>query len=131
LKRFNVHPEETSCYYTTCTIIDWLPIFQEDKYFMVIIESLKYCRIHKGFFILAYVIMPTHLHRVTSNEENTTLSDIMRDFRQITSRSLRTLLEADGRVLFLDLFSRAAKGRPHQDFKVGSDDFHPIALKSD
>jgi REP element-mobilizing transposase RayT len=126
-----VHPEETSFYYSTSTIIDWLPVFQEDKYFEVIINSLKYCRIHKGLFLLAYVIMPTHLHLVTSNEEYTTLSDIMRDFRQFTSRSIRSLLEDDGRRIFLELFSRAAKGRPHQEFKIWSNDFHPIALKSD
>jgi putative transposase len=131
LKKFQVHTEETSYYYSTCTIINWLPVFQAEKYFEVIIESLKYCRIHKGLFLLAYVIMPTHLHLVTSNEEYTTLSDIMRDFRQFTSRSIRTLLEADGRLAFLDFFRRAAEGRPQQEFKVWSDDFHPIALKSD
>ncbi len=131
MKRFKVHPGETSYDYSTCTIVDWLSIFQEDKYFKVIIESLKYCRIPKGLFILAYVIMPTPLHLVTSNEEYTTLSDIMHDFRQFTSRSIRTLLEADGRKVFLELFGRAAEGRPHQECKVWSDDFHPIALKRD
>lgn len=131
MKRFKVYPEETSYYYSTCTIIDWLPIFQEDKYFKAIIESLKYCRIHKGLFIFVFVIMPTHLHLVTSNEEDTTLSDIMRDFRQFTSRSIRTLLEVDGRMVFLELFRRAAENRPKQEFKIWSDDFHPIALKSD
>ena len=131
MKRYKVHPDETSYYYSTCTIIDWLPVFQSDSYFQVIIDSLNYCRIHKGLFLLAYVIMPTHLHLVTSNEENTTLSDIMRDFRQFTSRNIRKLLEADGRRAFLDIFHHAAEGRPQQEFKVWSDDFHPVALKSE
>jgi REP element-mobilizing transposase RayT len=84
-------------------------VSQTDPYFQVIIDNLDFCRIHKGPFLLAYVIMPTHLHLVTGNEGNTTLSDIMRDFRQFTSRNIRKLLEADGRQIFLDIFRRAAR----------------------
>jgi REP element-mobilizing transposase RayT len=130
LKQYRIHPEETSYYYTTSTITDWLPVFQEDRYFQIVIESLKFCRQNKGLFLLAYVIMPTHFHMVTANSDETSLSDIMRDFRQYTSRRIRTLLQQDGRVAFLDLFRKAAKMRPNQEFKVWSDDFHPIALKS-
>ncbi|MBN2202396.1 hypothetical protein JW777_10610 [bacterium] len=129
MKKFQVHPEETSFYFTTCTITDWLPVFQEDKYFGIVIESLNYCRANKGLFLLAYVIMPTHLHLVTTNEGWTNLSNIMRDFRQYTSRGIRNLLESDNRFLFLDLFRKSAVSRPNQEYKVWSDDFHPVALK--
>jgi putative transposase len=131
LNRFQVNPEETTYYYTTCTIIDWLPVFQEDNYFMTVIDSLKYCQEHKGLFLLAYVIMPTHMHLVTSNDDWTCLSDIMRDFRRFTSRSIRNLLENDNRNVFLDIFKKAAINRPRQEFKIWSDDFHPVALKSE
>ena len=40
--RYKIYPEQTSYYYSTCTIIAWLPIFQEEKYFQSIIDSLKY-----------------------------------------------------------------------------------------
>jgi len=74
--------------------------------------------------------MPTHLHLVTTNEEWADLSDIMRDFRQYTSRGIRKFLESDKRFIFLDLFRKAAVNRQNQEFKVWSDDFHPVALKS-
>jgi hypothetical protein len=99
--------------------------------FNAIIENLKFSRIHKGPFRPAEVIAPDHLHLVLSNEKETTLSDTMRDFRQFTSRSIQTLIESDGRRAFPNLFRVAAGDRPHQEFKVWSDDFHPIALKGD
>jgi len=80
MKRYKIYNNETAFYYSTCTIIAWLPVFQEEKYFNVIIDSLKYCQKNKGLYLLGYVIMPTHLHLITSNSEDTTLSDIMRDF---------------------------------------------------
>jgi putative transposase len=74
-----------------------------------LLKSLQFCRIHKGLFLLAQAIMPAHLHLVTDNEEWTTLSDIMRDFRRFTSRALRALLEADGRRIFLDLLKAGCR----------------------
>jgi putative transposase len=131
MKRFRVNPQETPYYYSTCTIVDWLPLFQSEKYFQVIIDSLKYCRLYKGLYLLAYVVMPTHFHLVTSNLENTTLSDIMRDLRQFTSKQIRKLLEMDGRTVFLNLFARAAENMAEQEYKIWTEGFHPIALKSD
>ena len=77
MKRFKVYPELTSYYYSTLSITAWLPVFQDDCYFRIIIDSFQYCRENKGLFLLGYVIMPTHLHLITSNDDNTTLPEIM------------------------------------------------------
>ena len=53
---------ETAFYYSTCTIVAWLPIFMDEIYYRIIINRLNYCREHKGYFLSGYVIMPTHLH---------------------------------------------------------------------
>ena len=131
MKHFRVLPEETPFYYSTCTIIDWLPVFQSDPYFQIIIDSMKFCRANKGLYLLAYVIMPTHLHLVTANTEDTTLSEIMRDFRQFTSKRIRQQLETDGKKVFLSLFSKAASNLSKQDYRIWANESHPIALKSD
>ncbi len=93
MKRYNIFNHETTYYYSTCTITAWLPIFQEEHYFNIIIESLKYCQENKGLYLLGYVIMPSHIHLITSNNENTTLSNIMRDFRQYTSKKIRKSIQ--------------------------------------
>ena len=130
MKRYRVS-KETDFYYSTCTITAWLPVFQDECYFNAIIESLKYCQQHKGLYLIGYVIMPTHLHLVTSNSEHTTLSAIMRDFRHYTSSTVRDLLEADQQHRFLKIFQKAAINLPRQKYKIWKDDYHPVALTSD
>jgi putative transposase len=131
LKRFRPSPAETTFYYSTCTVTAWLPIFQSDAYFQIIIESLKHCRAYKGLYILGYVIMPTHLHLVTSNREDALLTDIIRDFRSFTSRKIRERLEVDDRIGFLKILRESASNLPKQDYRLWADEYHPIALKSD
>jgi REP element-mobilizing transposase RayT len=130
MKRHRVFPAETPFYHSTCTIVDWLPVFQADAYFQTIIDNLKTCRLYKGLYLLAYVIMPIHLHLVTANSEQTTLSEIMRDFQQFYSKQIRKLLEEDGRTVFLKLFKNATKNSTKQDYRIWADNFHPIALKT-
>jgi len=112
------------------SIIAWIPIFQDEPYFKIIIESLKYCRIHKGLLLIGYVIIPTHLHLVTSNTNDTTLSEIVRDFKSYTSKRIRERLMEDNRTHYLKVFKHAAKTLPKQIYKIWQDDYHPIALIS-
>jgi REP element-mobilizing transposase RayT len=131
MKRYRVYNNETTYYFSTSTITAWLPVFQDERYFKIIIDSLKYCQKNKGLFVLGYVIMPTHVHLVTSNQRDTNLSDIMRDFRHFTSSGIRNALEEDKRIQFLKVFKKAALKLPKQNYKIWKDDFHPIALQSE
>jgi REP element-mobilizing transposase RayT len=131
MKRYRISPSETSYYYSTCTISAWIPLFHDEPFFKIIIDSLNYCRIHKGLLLLGYVIMPTHLHLITSNTIDTTLSEILRDFKAYTSKKIRELLEQESRTHYLKVFKNAAKTLRKQTFKIWQDDFHPVALTSD
>jgi len=39
--------DDNGVYFTTHTIVEWLPIFREKRYFEIIVQSLKYCRDNK------------------------------------------------------------------------------------
>ena len=131
MKRYRIYTAETSFYYSTCTIIAWIPILQEDKYFQIIIDSLKYCQENKGLYLLGFIIMPTHLHLITSNSDETNLSDIMRDFRQFTSKRIKDLLVDDKRIQYLEVFEKAACNLSKQKYKIWKDGYHPVALLSE
>ena len=110
----------------------WIPVFQDDAYFRIIIDSLKHCIKHKGLCLHGYVIMPTHLHLVTSNDLSTTLSNIMRDFKHFTSSEIVRALINDRKSYWLSLFSQAAQKRStYQKYKVWQDEYHPVGLKSE
>ncbi|MFO7890465.1 MAG: transposase [bacterium] len=131
MKKYKIYSETTSYYYSTASITAWLPIFQNECYFKIIIDSFKYCQEHKGLYLLGYVIMPTHLHIITSNNDSTSLSEIMRDFKNYTSKEIRKQLEYDELFAFLNIFKKAAKNLPKQQYKVWQVDYHPIALTSE
>ena len=109
MKRYKVYPEITSYYYSTLSITAWIPIFQNNHYFRLIITSLQFCRKNKGLFLLGYVIMPTHLHLITSNEVNTTLPEIMRDFKNFTSKNTKTTWEGRAVCFFKGVWKSSPK----------------------
>ena len=102
------------------------------KYFQIIIDSLKYCCEHKGLYLLGFVIMLNHIHLITANEEQTNLSDIMRDFKHFTSTKIAEQLEHDNEKLYRYVFKKAAQEKGgKQDYKIWQDSFHPEAIYSD
>jgi len=131
MNKYKIYPETTAYYFSTIAIIQWLPVFKEDKYCNIIIDSLKFCQENKGLGILGYVIMPTHLHLLTFNSAEKLLSGIMRDFKAFTSKKLRKQLEEDGNENFIRIFSKAARSLHKQEFKIWQDGFHPVALFSE
>ena len=131
MKRYKAQMEETSFYYSTCTISHWTGVFQKDAYFQIIIDSFKYCQINKGLILHGYVIMPTHLHMITSTINNVSLPEIMRDSKHYASTKIINTLKDDNNVFYIELFqSVASKRELEQKYKVWQDEYHPIALKS-
>lgn len=132
MKRYKVYKEIYNVYFSTSTIVEWQPVFTSDIYFNIIIDSLRYCQSNKGLNLIAYVIMPEHIHLVTSNLEEHNLSDIMRDFKRFTSKEISGQLERDSKNLSLKVLkSFANTGKGNTEYKVWQDDFHPEAIYSE
>lgn len=123
--------DNINLYFITSTIVEWYPVFTKRFYFDIIIESLSYCRSEKYLQIHAYVIMLNHIHLVVSLEKGVSkeLSNIMRDFKQYTSRSITTGLEDENNYKALNVFKAAAiKASRGNNYKVWKDGFYPKAI---
>ena len=46
--------------------------------------------------LVAYTVMPDHIHLIVSVEKSKTLSDFLRDFKKYTSRELRRRIAREG-----------------------------------
>ncbi len=125
-----IEEHETSFYFLTATIVDWTPIFLSEKYFDIIIQSLKYCKKEKELRLVGYVIMPNHIHLIAAGTQLHPLSDIMRDFKQFTSRKIIEELKNDTRVNELSIFQSAAnldnRGNTHKVWIEGN---HPVLVE--
>ena len=124
--------DENGIYFTTHTIVEWLPVFTEIKYFQIIIESLKYCQTNKGLRIFGYVIMLNHFYLIAQTEIGVKFQDVMRDMKKYTSKAISNELEKDNRKLFLYVFKKAAeKEKGKRKYKIWQDDYQPKILYTD
>ena len=124
--------EENDIYFTTHTIVEWMPVFKERKYFEIIIESFKFCMQNKGLHIFGYVIMLTHFHLMAQTEEGIKFQDVMRDMKKFTSLEISKELESDNQKLLLHVFKKAAepeKGK--RNYKIWQDEYHPQIIYAD
>ncbi len=76
---------EGQLYFITSTIIQWIPVFISEKYFDIIIDSLKFCRKEKGLKIYAYVLIDNHIHLMVSGEK---LELIIQSFKRHTAKEI-------------------------------------------
>jgi len=115
--------------FITSTVVDWIPLFISHRYCQIIMESLGYCRRHKGLRIHAYVVMPTHIHLIVSTDPPSTLPDVVRDLKRYTSRALTACLEEDrARALLRLLNEWSYRGKGNTEYKVWQDGYHPKAI---
>jgi len=110
-------------YFCTDTIISFAYVFVEIELFDIIIDSLKYCQKEKGLQLVAYVIMPNHIHTILG-ANNGNISDILRDFKQYTSRKITETFRQRGKSQILSLFKSASKhagkGNQYKVWQLGS-----------
>lgn len=77
-------------YYVTFTVVEWLPVFIDERACKIITESFNFCIRNKYLKVNAYVIMPTHVHSILFDAEFDAerLKHTLDDMRKFTGRQL-------------------------------------------
>ena len=83
-------------YFLTFATIEWADVFTRRDYAEIIVQSLGYCQTEKGLTIYGWCLMSNHLHLIVSADEGD-LSDILRDFKTFTARSILKAIEENNR----------------------------------
>jgi putative transposase len=116
-------------YFMTCTTVQWLPLFTRKPYFDILIDSLRFCRQHKGLKVHAYVILDNHLHLVVAGSK---LTDIIRDFKSYTVKLLIARLEQDHKTWVLNQLQYYKQSTKTQSaYQVWQEGFHPQQIISE
>ena len=87
-------------YFVTFTITGWIKVLADDSYKMILIESIRYCQMHKGLQVYGYCIMPNHVHMIIQAIGEDSVSDILRDLKTFTAKAIVKKLE-DGKTEWL------------------------------
>jgi putative transposase len=133
-RSYRVVSTENYAYFVTCSTIEHLPLFTEPAYAKIILDSLAFIREFKNVRLNSFVLMSTHLHAVLWPKGDANLSDILRDFKRHTSRSISKLAQNRKDIFFLQHFSAARdKSCPRENnkLKVWQDGSHPEVIYSD
>lgn len=131
--RYTIH-DQKGLYYLTLTVEGWVDVFSRVEYRDIIIDSLKYCQENKGLVVYAFVIMTNHIHLIARAEGEQTLSEVLRDFKKHTSKTILKQIQTpkeSRREWMLYLFKYfAKKGQRNREHKFWNHDNHPIVLWS-
>ncbi|MGB7208059.1 MAG: transposase [Pyrinomonadaceae bacterium] len=84
----------TPAYYFTSVAHKRLPIFQTDKLKQILCDAFIEVRSKHGILILAYVIMPDHVHLLVYSEKE--ISDALRLLNGVAARRIIQYLKENG-----------------------------------
>ncbi len=88
--------DQSLAHYFTFQVVGWADIFSRKIYRNFILDSFKYCQKEKGMELFSYEIMTNHIHVIVRSKENK-LSDLIRDFKNFTSKGILKEVLSNGR----------------------------------
>jgi len=133
MHRLIIH-DEGGLYFTTSTVVGWIDIFSRKKYRDIILNSLQNNIEHKALLVFAYIIMSNHIHLVlqAGNPEKWPLSDILRDFKKFTGRTILETIKTEKesrRDWLLHMFKYYAKNNTNnREFQFWQQYNNPVEL---
>jgi len=123
--------DNSSAYFITFTLVEWIRLFHIPTYANIVVDSIKFCQENKGLELFAYCIMPSHIHLIARSEKQP-FGNIVRDLKKCTARQIVLELAKDSdNKQYLNTFIERAKGiRRNKLYKVWQDGFHPEVIHS-
>lgn len=103
----------------TATNLNWLPCLQNDSHKQIIIEALKHRVKNNMVTIIAFVIMPNHIHCIWQIHDSLSKEEFQRDFLKFTARSILKFMQMNNDLLLHNL-KVSAKDRQQQVWERNS-----------
>lgn len=88
---------EADCFFVTTTCYKWYHLLSDDACKGIVLDSINFLNQKYDSSLLAFVIMPNHLHLILFFKSANRLSDWMRDLKKFTSRQNSTENRTQGR----------------------------------
>ena len=126
--RYRVY-EDFSPHFLTCTVVNWIPLFNDPNLIEILYASLRFMQKHNRLTIYAYVFMDTHLHLVAAS---TNLSKEIAKFKSFTARRIiDTLKEKNEKKPLEQLAQAKAVHKKDRQFQVWQEGSHPQLIQNE
>lgn len=89
LRGRKIFGNQDNTYFITTTVLGFRKVFAiHNSYYDILIDSLNFTRNKYSSHIIAYVLMPNHIHLILKMNNGKSVSDHMRDFKSIPRQKL-------------------------------------------
>ncbi len=87
--RARLHISGSGLHFVTTTITDWIPVFAKATLARQVLHQFgEACKRYETS-IVAYVLMPSHLHALVGSKQNERLSQLIRSFKTLSSKLVK------------------------------------------
>jgi len=117
---------DKNIFFITTTCYKWYYLLAVGQAMDIVTDSLIFCSKKYNADILAYVLMPNHIHFIVYFKEANKRIDFMRDFKKFTSIKVRQEVEKTD----IELLGKIRINRDGQVFMVWQDRFDEVFLES-
>ena len=120
-------------HFITMTVVEWVDLFNRQRYKDILIENLKFCIKNKGLIVHAYVIMSNHVHLIASTANGESLSSVIRDFKRYSAKIIYETLKEDKQEsrknwLLWIIESQGEMSSSNKHMKIWRHENHPVTL---
>ncbi|MEK7325150.1 MAG: transposase [Chloroflexota bacterium] len=110
-------------YFITTRAIQRAHIFQRDVIKQILVDSFDYMQKNHWLELYAFVIMPNHIRFIARFLDGHPVSDVVRDFKKHTSKSVVAHYELESNEKALRFLHQAVKRSEKQKYAVWEDEF--------
>jgi REP element-mobilizing transposase RayT len=126
---YRVFTGDTSPYFTTSTIVNWLPLFNQPLNAQFMLDSLRFLQEHKRLILYAYVFMENHIHMVVAAQN---LPKEIANFKSFVARQIIDRYRADSNEYILNQL--AFHKLPHhsdREYQFWQEGYHPQQIQDE
>ncbi len=117
------------CYFVTSTIVNFIPVFNNQHNTDALIDALVYSQKNKDFRIYNYVIMPEHFHLICYCEK---LVQVIQSIKSFTAKKIiQTYQDLQLKDILEQFQSNKKDYKYYSKFQVWQEGFMPKAIISD
>ena len=124
----NVFENHGNVFFVTFTTVGFIHLFDNSACCDVIDENLRFYQDKGDFIVLAYVIMPNHVHLVVKVSEGKAISQCIGNLKRMTSRQISSRLELEGNAALITRLQEAAAKEPAEDCRIWKPRFDCLTL---
>jgi putative transposase len=118
--------DDNYAYFITSTIVEWIPIFTSEKYYNILINTIKFYQSHNNLEVFAYAILPEHFHMIMRCKE---LIKTVQLIKMYSAKQLINELKTDNNFSILEKLNLYKKNyKTNSDYQVWQEGFHPQVI---